>query len=252
MKPPTIHVEADYDAMARLGATIVAGVIRQHSRAVLALPTGSTSVGLYRELVRMHRNDGLSFEGVTAFNLDEYVGIPKDDPEGYHVFMRHNLFDHVDIKPDSWHLPDPLAASPGAEVRRYENLIDDAGGIDLAVLGVGANGHIAFNEPGDTLTGSTHVAQLTDDTWTRNFPALAAQRVANPQVRARYADAYTVGIGTILRARHILLLASGQAKSAVVAGAIRGAVTPQNPASFLQLHANTTFVLDNAAGNWAL
>ena len=252
MKLPTIYLEDDYAAMARRGGEIVADIVRRSSRLVVALPTGSTSVGLYADLVRRHREDSLSFRHVITFNLDEYRGIPKDDPESYHVFMNRNLFDHLDIPVASRHLPDPLAASSGDEVRRYEEAIDAAGGIDLAVLGVGANGHIAFNEPGDYVTGPTHVAALTDDTWTRNFPSLAPLREQTPEVRARYATAYTVGVGTILRARRILLLASGQAKASVLASAVRGSVTPNIPASFLQLHPDVTMVLDRAAGDWSL
>jgi glucosamine-6-phosphate deaminase len=156
----------------------------------------------------------------------------------------------VDIPEGAWHLPNPQATDAGAEVRRYEGLIDASGGIDLAILGVGANGHLAFNEPGDTLTGTTHVAALADDTWLRNFPSLAPRLKDEPELRARYSTAYTVGIGTILRARKILVLASGMAKASILASAVRGAITPRNPASFLQLHPDVTFILDEAAGSW--
>ena len=252
---PTVHVpeillEADYNAMSLRAGDIVGEAIRHNPSIVLALPTGTTPIGLYADLVRRHRHEGLSLRAVTTFNLDEYVGIAIDDREGYHGFMRSHLFDHVDIPEGAWHLPNPQATDAGAEVRRYEGLIDASGGIDLAILGVGANGHLAFNEPGDTLTGPTHVAALADDTWLRNFPSLAPRLKDEPELRARYSTAYTVGIGTILRARKILVLASGMAKASILASAVRGAITPRNPASFLQLHPDVTFILDEAAGSW--
>ncbi len=251
MRPPKIHLEDDHAGVSRRAGEIVSTAIRGASRLVLGLPTGSTPIGTYAELVRRHRDEGLSFQQVTTFNLDEYQGIPRSDPESYRTFMCRHLFDHVDVADGAWHLPDPEALDAGAETRRYEAAIDDAGGMDLAILGIGANGHIAFNEPGDALTGPTHVAALSDDTWSRNFPGLAAMREAHPEVRARYSTAYTVGIATILRARRILLLASGQAKAGALAGAVRGSVTPRNPASFLQLHPDVTMVLDRAAGGWS-
>ncbi|MGH2368034.1 MAG: glucosamine-6-phosphate deaminase [Chloroflexota bacterium] len=247
MKRPHVIVEGDYAAMSRRAATLLDAAVREHPRIVLALPTGATPVGTYAALVDLHRHTGTDWSQATTFNLDEYAGVAPDHPESYAAFMQAHLFSGVNLSSDRRRLPDGLATDPDEEAARYEAAIDVAGGIDLAVLGIGTNGHIGFNEPGDALTGPTHVAELADVTWRRNFPHLAEAAGADPVAGQRFRRAYTMGLGTILQARRILLLASGAEKRAILGQAIHGPITPRNPASFLQLHRDVTLLLDAAA-----
>ncbi len=250
MRRPRTLIEPDYEAMSRRAAALIDQAVRERPTLVLALPTGATPVGMYAALVDRHRRTGTDWSQVTTFNLDEYAGVGPDDPESYAAYMRRHLFQHVNLNPGRCHLPNGLAADPVAEAARYEAAIDAAGGIDLAVLGIGTNGHLGFNEPGSALTAATHLAELSESTWRRNFPHLAAREAVEPGARARYRHAYTMGIGTILQARRILLLASGAGKRAILREAIEGPVTTANPASLLQLHPDVTLVLDREAGAW--
>ena len=218
VRRPRIVVTAGYEAMSLAGAEIVDATIRSLPGAVLALPTGGTPVGMYACLATMYRERGTDWSGVTTFNLDEYCDTGPDDPQSYAAYMERHLFAHIRIPPPQRHLPDGLAPDPEAEARRYEAEIDARGGIDLAVLGVGTNGHIGFNEPGPGLVAETHVALLADETWGRNFPDLARRAPREPALRQRYRRAYTMGMGTILQARRILLLASGAEKRQALEG----------------------------------
>jgi glucosamine-6-phosphate deaminase len=247
VRRPRIVVTAGYEAMSLAGAEIVDATIRSLPGAVLALPTGGTPVGMYACLATMFRERGTDWTGVTTFNLDEYCDTGPDDPESYAAYMQRHLFAHIAVPPRQRHLPDGLANDPEAEARRYEAAIDSRGGIDLAVLGVGTNGHIGFNEPGPGLVAETHVALLADETWERNFPELAHRAQREPALRQRYRRAYTMGMGTILQARRILLLASGAEKQQALGEALEGPLTTANPASLLRLHARVTVVLDEAA-----
>jgi glucosamine-6-phosphate deaminase len=240
-------VEADYDAMSRAAAALIDAAIRRRPESVLALPTGATPIGTYAELVRLHQETGTDWSQVTTFNLDEYAGIAPEHPQSYAAFMRTHLFGRVNLRPERTHLPDGLAADPAAEVLRYEAAVDAAGGIDLAVLGIGTNGHLGFNEPGPVLTAATHLAELSEGTWRRNFPELARSLDEQSWHLRPFQHAYTMGMGTILQARRIVLLASGVAKRAVLHAAVRGPVSTNNPASLLQLHPDVTLVLDRAA-----
>jgi glucosamine-6-phosphate deaminase len=208
VKRPHILVEPNYEAMSRRAAAIVDAAVRANPEIVLALPTGATPVATYAALADLHRRTGTDWSRVTTFNLDEYVGVAPDHPESYAHYMQRHLFGRINIAPERRHVPNGLAPEPGREAERYEAAIDAAGGIDLAVLGIGTNGHLGFNEPGDRLTAGTHVARLSDDTWRRNFPALAAAGEHPPAGDLPFRRAYTVGIGTVLQARQILLLAS--------------------------------------------
>lgn len=244
MKRPRLIVENDYAGLSRRAALFIDAAVRRNPAMVLALPTGATPVQTYAELARLHRQTGTDWYRVTTFNLDEYVGMASGDPQSYAAFMERHLFAHTNLARERTHLPDGQAPDPDAEAARYEAAIDAAGGIDLAVLGVGTNGHLGFNEPADRLVGPTHVATLTDETWRHNFPALA--RAGGGESRP-YSRAYTMGIGTILRARRVLLLASGSSKRGILDAALRGPVTPRNPTSFLQLHRRVTLILDREA-----
>jgi glucosamine-6-phosphate deaminase len=247
LKGPQLAVEADPAAAGRRAARLVDEAIRTRAGIVLALPTGATPIPMYAELVRLHQERGTDWRGVRTFNLDEYVGVGPDHPKSYAHYMAVRLFDGVNLPADRRHLPDGLARDADAETLRYEQAIEAAGGLDLAVLGVGVNGHLGFNEPATVLTARTHVAELTPETWRRNFPDLAAELVQAGHPNAPFRRAYTMGIGTILQARHIILLATGAAKRQIVRDALHGPVTTHNPASLLQLHRNATVVLDRDA-----
>ena len=247
MKSPRTVVVADYDAMSREAAGLIDTAIRKNPRLVLALPTGGTPVATYAELTARHRSTGTDWSQVTTFNLDEYCGVSPEHPESYAAFMRRHLFSGLNLAPERCHLPDGLAADPAAEAVRYEAAIAAAGGIDLAVLGIGVNGHLGFNEPGPDLVSTTHVADLSDETWQRNFPDLARAAASDPARGDELRRAYTMGMGTILQARAVLLLASGAEKRPAMQHAFQGRVTTRHPASFLQLHRDVTIVLDRAA-----
>lgn len=242
-----IVVEPDYEALSRRAARMVDEIIRQAPQAVLALPTGSTPIGMYAELVRLHQERDTDWSHVTVFNLDEYVGIAPDHPESYARFMRQHLFDGIHLPPAQRHIPNGMARDVDAEAARYEAAIAAAGGIDLAVLGVGVNGHLGFNEPAESLTANTHVATLSEETWRRNFPQLASQHELRGTEDRPFRRAFTMGIGTILRAKRLLLLASGSAKRDILRQALHGPITTHNPASLLQLHRAVTLILDQAA-----
>tara|TARA_R110002049_G_scaffold27321_4_gene94494 strand:+ start:33144 stop:33863 length:720 start_codon:yes stop_codon:yes gene_type:complete len=231
---------SDRDSASRFAADMIAAAVRDNPEIVLGLATGETPIGTYRHLIRLHRDEGLDFSGVTTFNLDEYIGLGRDHPQSFHAFMRQNFFDHVNISADRIHLPDGLATDPVAYADAYEDAIRDAGGIDLQLLGIGHNGHIAFNEPGSPADSRTRVVDLTADTIEKN---------------ARFFDsvddvpktALSMGIGTILDAKRIVLLAFGAAKAEAVLKAMEGPVTVDHPASLLQTHDDVTFILDAAA-----
>jgi glucosamine-6-phosphate deaminase len=242
---PTL-VFADHDTLARRVAERIATVIRERTaaggQAVLGLATGSTPIGVYRELIRMHRAGELSFRQVLSFNLDEYYPMDRDSVHSYHRFMRENLFDHVDIAAANTHLPDggiPREALAEHGVA-YEAAIRAAGGIDFQLLGIGKTGHIGFNEPGSGAGSRTRVVTL--DTITRRDAAADFFGEANvPR------EAITMGVATILEAREIAILATGEHKTDIVRRSVEGEVDTEVAATFLQRHPNTTFYLDDAA-----
>lgn len=230
----------DAGAATDRAAGLIAERLREKPEIVLGLATGGTMEAVYARLIRDHREAGLSFAGVTSFNLDEYVGLAPDHPCSYWHYMRHHLFDHVDIDPRRAHLPCGDAPDPEAEAARYEAAIREAGDIGLQLLGLGLNGHIGFNEPTSSLNSVTRIKTLTRST-----------RDANARFFARPEDvphlAITMGIGTIARASEVLLLAYGAAKAQVVAAMIEGPLTAACPASALQFHRKVTVVIDRAA-----
>jgi glucosamine-6-phosphate deaminase len=235
-----IIIQPDARTASELAARIVAGIIREKPRAVIGFPTGSTPHELYRVLVRMHREDGLDFSGVTTFNLDEYVGLPPDHPASYHAYMEARLFAHVNVSRDRIHIPDGLAADIPAYCRRYEDDIRKAGGIDVQILGIGVDGHIGFNEPSSSLGSRTRIKTLTRQTRREN----AAEFGGEDRVPFHV---LTMGVGTILESRMILLLAFGAKKAPIVGRAVEGPVTALVPASALQLHPRTVIILDEPA-----
>ena len=243
---PTTIV-ADHDEIGRLVARRIAELIRRHTRAgrrtVLGLATGSTPIGVYRELVRMHRDEGLSFAGVVTFNLDEYYPMDPSSVHSYHRFMWENLFSQLDIPRESVHLPrgDVPRDQVEDECARYEAAIRAAGGIDLQLLGIGRTGHIGFNEPGSGLDSRTRL--ITLDLVTRKDAA--ADFFGEDNVPR---EAVTMGVGTILEAREVVIIATGEHKAYIVRRAVEGEVDHEVAATFLQRHPATTFYLDGAAG----
>ena len=225
-----------------IAARHVAHLVREKPDAVLGLATGATPLTLYRELVRMHREEGLDFSRVTTFNLDEYVGLPPGHPASYHTFMRDNFFAHVNLDPSGIHIPDGLASDVPAFCRSYEEAIRNAGGIDLQMLGIGTDGHIGFNEPSSSLASRTRIKTLTPRTRRDNVAAFGTQEEVPIHV-------ITMGVGTIMDAREVLLLAFGIKKSAAIAAAVEGPVTSMSPASILQMHPVAKCIIDVTAAS---
>ncbi len=234
-----IIVTKDYDELSVKVADIIAAQIILKPDCLLGLATGSTPVGAYKNLVERYGRGELDFSDVRTVNLDEYCGMDPKDPQSYHYFMYQNLFDRVNIDPGNIHLPDGTATEAGRECDSYEKQIKSLGGIDLQLLGMGNNGHIGFNEPAQGFAVKTHCVDLTPDTIEANKRFF---RSAEDVPRR----AFTMGIGTIMSARMIILAVSGAAKAEMLAKALCGPVTPLVPASILQLHPNVTVVTDQA------
>ncbi len=235
-----IIILRDPEEVGRKAAQFFAQQLRANPASVLGLATGSTPIPLYRELARMHREEGLDFSKAITFNLDEYVGLAPNHPQSYRYFMQVNLFDHVNIRPDHTHVPDGLARDIPDACSRYEAAIAKAGGIDLQVLGIGVNGHIGFNEPPSPFDSLTRLQTLTESTIEANarfFDSLADV----PR------QAITMGIGTILGSKTCILIATGSAKAETVARMIEEPASEMCPASALQLHKAATILLDEPA-----
>ena len=235
-----VHVFENEFQVARAAAAVFTAQILRKPNSVIGLATGSTPVNTYRELASLHQEGLLNFSGVTSFNLDEYVGLEQSHPESYISFMKRNLFDHINLK--AYYLPDGNAKDLASECKRYDQLINDHGGIDLQLLGIGNNGHIGFNEPGDDFVYDTNVTSLTQSTIEANKRFFdSADQVPR--------KAISMGIGTILNAREIILLATGKNKAEAISGMVRGDITPKNPASILKGHPHVTVLLDKAAAS---
>jgi len=237
-----VFIKKDYEELSKKAARIVASEFAKKENFVLGLATGSTPLGLYKELIRMHKEEGLDFSRVTTFNLDEYYGLAPGHDQSYHYFMFENLFNHINIDPKNVHIPDGLVKDVGAFCRDYEKAILDAGGIDLQVLGIGGDGHIAFNEPGSSLGSRTRVKTLTEETIKDN-----ARFFENADEVPKYA--ITMGVGTVMEAKVCLFLAYVEKKADVVMQAIEGSITAEITASILQMHPHTLVVVDEAAGS---
>ena len=235
-----IYSTKDYDAMSRKAADILAAHVILKPDCVLGLATGSTPIGMYKQLIEWYNQGVLDFSQVHTVNLDEYRGLAPTHDQSYRYFMQHNLFDHVNVKPENTNVPDGLAADPEAECARYDQVIDSLGGTDVQVLGMGHNGHIGFNEPADHFPLGTHVVDLTDTTIDANARFFATRDDVPKQ-------ALTMGVKNIMQSRHILVVVSGADKAPIVKKAFFGPVTPQVPASILQLHPHVSVVADEAA-----
>jgi len=231
------------EELGREAARIVANAVRRKPALRLGLATGSTTLGMYKELVRLHRQEALDFSRVVTFNLDEYLGLPANHAQSLRYFMQQNFFAHVNVPAANIHSPDgAIRGNYDQYCRSYEEAIRDAGGIDLQVLGIGRNGHVGFNEPTSSLGSRTRLKVLSKETIDDNRKFFGPGEEI-PQC------AITMGIGTILEAKRILLLASGSPKAAAIAEAIEGPITASVTASALQLHPDVTFIVDQAAGS---
>lgn len=233
----------DPQDVADLAAQRVTDLLLDQPRAVLGLPTGRTPILLYDLLAERHAAGTLDFSQVTTFNLDEFVGIGEDHHGSYRAYMRRYLFDRVNLPHGRGHVLDGLAADPDAECERFEEQIAAAGGLDLQVLGLGANGHIGFNEPADTLSARTHRVTLLEPSRRANAGFFGGDLAQVPT------EAMTMGMGTILKSRRILLLVTGREKAEAVSAMINGPLTTQLPASFLQLHAQVEVICDGEAAS---
>lgn len=237
-----VIIKSTYDEISKAAAQQIAAVVNRKPNAVLGLATGSTPLGVYKELARMHKEEGLDFSRCTTFNLDEYVGLPISHDQSYHYFMHENFFKHVNIPESNIHVPSGTTSNFKAFCQWYEQRIVECGGVDIQILGIGSDGHIAFNEPTSSLSSRTRLktlAKVTIDDNARFF-----DKVEDVPIYA-----ITMGVGTILESDEVILLANGKGKAACIAEAIEGPVCCMNTASALQMHPSTTFYLDSEAAS---
>lgn len=232
----------NYEQMSREALEIVIRVVKNDPQAVLGLATGSTPLGLYAAMAEDHRKNGTSYEGCRAVNLDEYVGLGIQDEQSYAYFMRKNLFEHIDIKPENTHIPNGKAADKEAECTRYNDLLAELRQ-DIQVLGIGSNGHIAFNEPGTPSESVTHIVDLAESTIRDNSRLFDSIDDVPRQ-------AFTMGLSNIMNARKILILASGEGKAFALRELVCGNITEDVPATILQNHADCVLICDEAAGKY--
>lgn len=235
-----IVITKNYEELSKVAANEMADVVKNNPSAILGLATGGSPVGMYKELIRMNEAGEIDFSKVTTVNLDEYVGLSGDHPQSYRYFMNDNLFNHINIDKNNTYVPNGLAEDIEAECKNYDNKIAELGGTDVQLLGVGNNGHIAFNEPDENLVSGTHLTGLTQDTIEAN---------------ARFFDsidevpktALTMGLGGIMKSKKILVIASGESKAEAVKAMVSGKISTNIPASMLQMHRDVTIVIDEAA-----
>ena len=230
----------DYAEVSRKAGQIIAAQIQLKPDCVLGLATGSSPVGTYQELIAKYQQGELDFSQVKTINLDEYVGLTADHDQSYAYFMRTNLFDHVNIDPKNCNIPNGMNPDAAAECARYDAIVDGFGGADLQLLGLGPNGHIGFNEPGEAFVPGTNLVDLTPSTIDANQRFFAKREDVPTQ-------AYTMGIGSIMKAKRVLLVCNGAGKAQAVKDCFFGPIKPQSPGSILQLHPDFTLVADEAA-----
>lgn len=237
-----VIIKENAQEMSLEAADQIASQIKLKPDSVIGFATGSTPLGLYKELIRLHQNEGLDFSKVISFNLDEYVGLPPSHPESYHYFMWENLFKHVNINPSNVHIPMGMVKNIEAFCDWYEDKIKSYGGIDIQILGIGANGHIAFNEPGSSLGSRTRIKTLGEKT-----------RLDNSRFFDNIIDvpkyAITMGVGTIMEAKKLLLLANGLNKADAIKATVEGPIMAKYPATIVQLHRYATIIIDKDAAS---
>ncbi|WP_408956479.1 glucosamine-6-phosphate deaminase [Natroniella sp. ANB-PHB2] len=232
----------DYQEMSKKAAFIVASQITIKNNSILGLATGGTPLGMYQELIKLYKEEMVDFKEVVTFNLDEYYGLSGDSEQSYRYYMEENFFKYINIKPENIHIPDGMAADVSLECKRYNRLLEREGAVDLQVLGIGRNAHIGFNEPDDEFKADTHFVKLDDDTIEAN-----ARFFDKPEDVPQ--KAISMGIKNIMQAKKIVLLANGLEKADAIKKTIEGKISPEVPASVLQLHPDVTFVLDELAAS---
>ncbi len=235
-----IIIQQDEKSACVLAARMVERIIKRKCECVLGLATGSTPLSLYKELIRLHKEEGLDFKGVTTFNLDEYVGLPPSHSASYNSYMWENLFNHINLPEHRVHIPDGLSPDIPAHCKQYEGAIKAAGGIDLQVLGIGTDGHIGFNEPTSSLASRTRIKTLTRQTRKDNAPYFDGEDKVPHHV-------ITMGVGTIMESSRCLMLAFGEKKAEAIAKMVEGPITAMVPASILQMHPEAVVIVDEAA-----
>lgn len=237
-----ILVCSDYESMSKKAAQIILSQITLKPNSVLGLATGSTPIGMYKNLVEMYESGLVDFSEVQTFNLDEYYKLPITNSQSYHYFMQENLFNHINISPKNIHIPNGMTDNIEEECERYEDAIKDAGGIDIQVLGIGHNAHIGFNEPTISFEKGTHLVDLTPSTIEANARFFESEDKVPKK-------AITMGTGSIFKARKILMMAYGQGKADAVYNMVHGKITPEVPASILQFHGDIVLILDKMAAS---
>jgi glucosamine-6-phosphate deaminase len=236
-----IVVAKNYEELSKIAADEIVKLMNSKPSCVLGLATGSSPVGMYKELVRLYKEGKVDFSKVTTINLDEYRGLKGDNPQSYRYFMDSNLFNHINIGKENTFVPDGMAEDVEEECRNYDNRIAQLGGIDLQVLGIGHNGHIGFNEPSEYLNLSTHLTDLKQETIEANSRFFDAIDKVPTQ-------AITMGLGGIMKAKKVLLLAYGQKKADIISKLVEGKISTKVPASILQVHRDVVIIVDEAAG----
>lgn len=231
---------SSYEELSKQAADQIISKLKSDPKLNFGLATGSTPTGLYKNLIHDHKKNQTSYKQVNTFNLDEYIGISKKDPNSYHYFMCENLFNHIDIPLEQTHIPDGTANDLQEECRRYEQFIKEHGGIDLQILGIGQNGHIGFNEPGTSFDSRTHIIQLADSTRKANSRFFDSLEDVPAQ-------AITMGIASIMESKEIYLLVSGAGKAEALARLMNGEISEDFPASVLKKHPNVTIFADQEA-----
>ncbi len=237
-----IIITKNYDEMSKKAADIVANTIKENPNAILGLATGSTPIGLYKELINKNENKEISFKNIKSVNLDEYIGLSGEHKQSYRYFMNKNLFNHIDIDKNNTYVPNGKAEDFLEECKNYEKIIDDLGGQDIQILGIGENGHIGFNEPSSKLELYTHIEDLQESTINANSRFFE-------KIKDVPTTAISMGMGSIFKAKKIILLASGVKKAKIMNTLKDSVITPLIPASFLKLHKNVIVIMDEEAGS---
>lgn len=237
-----VIVKKNYDEVSKVAAQEMINLVKTKENAVLGLPTGSTPVGMYKNVVKAYKNGEISFKNITTFNLDEYIGLNKTNDQSYYYFMNDNLFSHIDINKDNINIPDGMAKDLDNECKRYEQKLKSEGYMDIMYLGIGINGHIGFNEPAEYFEPFTHKVILEESTIEANSRFFE-------KIEDVPTSALTMGIKTIFSAKKIILIATGENKAEAIAQTVNGKINPQIPASVLQLHNDVTIIVDEAAGS---